>query len=83
MAASFYRVECAYAGDTSFSKILETNMSNIANPGQIRLERRSPSYRRVTFDYPPLNIFGSETKPVMFCDLVGSTALSTPRICVS
>ena len=52
-------------------------MSDIANPRQIRLERRSPSYWRVTFDYPPLNIFGLETKPVMFCDLVGSTALST------
>src|SRR5260370_1330329 len=25
---------------------------------QIRLERRSPSYWRVTFDLPPLNIFG-------------------------
>jgi enoyl-CoA hydratase/carnithine racemase len=30
------------------------------SPGirQIRLERRSPSYWRVTFDLPPLNIFG-------------------------
>jgi hypothetical protein len=25
---------------------------------QIRLERRSSSYWRVTFDFPPLNIFG-------------------------
>jgi enoyl-CoA hydratase/carnithine racemase len=30
---------------------------------QIRLERRLPSYWRVTFDYPPLNIFGPETIP--------------------
>lgn len=30
---------------------------------QIRLERRSPSYWRVTFDHPPLNIFGPETMP--------------------
>jgi enoyl-CoA hydratase/carnithine racemase len=30
---------------------------------QIRLEKRSPSYWRVTFDNPPLNIFGPETIP--------------------
>src|SRR5262245_1186795 len=30
---------------------------------QILLERRSPSYWRVTFDHPPLNIFGPETIP--------------------
>jgi enoyl-CoA hydratase/carnithine racemase len=30
---------------------------------QIRLEQRSPSYWRVTFDHPPLNIFGPETIP--------------------
>ena len=30
---------------------------------QIRLDRRSPSYWRVTFDHPPLNIFGPETMP--------------------
>ena len=30
---------------------------------QIRLTRRSPSYWRVTFDHPPLNIFGPETIP--------------------
>jgi enoyl-CoA hydratase/carnithine racemase len=30
---------------------------------QIRLERRLPEYWRVTFDYPPLNIFGPETVP--------------------
>jgi enoyl-CoA hydratase/carnithine racemase len=30
---------------------------------QIRLERRSPNYWRVTFDNPPLNIFGPETIP--------------------
>ena len=38
-------------------------MSDIANPKQIRLERRSPSYWRVTFDNPPLNIFGPKTIP--------------------
>ena len=30
---------------------------------QIRLERHSPFYWRVTFDHPPLNIFGPETIP--------------------
>src|SRR5262249_4654062 len=30
---------------------------------QIRLERRSPSYWRVTFDIPPLNIFGPKAIP--------------------
>ena len=30
---------------------------------QIRLERRLPAYWRVTFDLPPLNIFGPETVP--------------------
>ena len=38
-------------------------MSDVANTKQIRLERRSPSYWRVTFDHPPLNIFGPETIP--------------------
>src|SRR5262249_5007193 len=30
---------------------------------EIRLTRRSPMYWRVTFDHPPLNIFGPETIP--------------------
>src|SRR4029077_14784634 len=30
---------------------------------QIRLERRLPSYWRVTIDHPPVNIFGPETIP--------------------
>jgi hypothetical protein len=30
---------------------------------QIRIERRSPSYWRVIFDHPPLNIFEPETIP--------------------
>ena len=30
---------------------------------RIRLERRLPSYWRVTFDHPPLNIFGPESIP--------------------
>ena len=33
-------------------------MTTIKNVSQIRVERRLPSYWRVTFDLPPLNIFG-------------------------
>jgi enoyl-CoA hydratase/carnithine racemase len=40
-------------------------MSDIAIPGQIRLARRSPSYWRVTFDIPPLNIFGPAALPML------------------
>jgi enoyl-CoA hydratase/carnithine racemase len=43
--------------------ISETNMSDVANTRQIRLARRTSSYWRVTFDHPPLNIFGPETIP--------------------
>src|SRR5713226_2413192 len=38
-------------------------MSKLANTTQIRLARRTPSYWRVTFDNPPLNIFGPDTIP--------------------
>src|SRR5919197_3728423 len=38
-------------------------MSRTSDAKRIRLERRSPSYWRVTFDHPPLNIFGPETIP--------------------
>ena len=38
-------------------------MSDIVKVRQIRVVRRSPSYWRVTFDHPPLNIFGPETIP--------------------
>src|SRR5689334_1604758 len=32
---------------------------------QIRIEKRTPAYWRVTFDNPPFNIFGPETIPQM------------------
>ena len=38
-------------------------MASAKNNEQIRLERRTPFYWRVTFDHPPLNIFGPETIP--------------------
>ena len=37
--------------------------SHKESAAQIRLTRRSASYWRVTFDHPPLNIFGPETIP--------------------
>src|SRR5258707_1198767 len=41
----------------------KANMSSVANTRQIRFVRLTPSYWRVTFDNPPLNIFGPETIP--------------------
>ena len=38
-------------------------MNELANAQQIRLTRLSPFYWRVTFDHPPLNIFGPDTTP--------------------
>ena len=38
-------------------------MSNVHKTRQVRLARRSPGYWRVTFDIPPLNIFGPGTIP--------------------
>jgi enoyl-CoA hydratase/carnithine racemase len=38
-------------------------MTNVTVDKQIRVERRSPAYWRVTFDNPPLNIFGPKAIP--------------------
>ena len=38
-------------------------LEKTSTSAQIHLERRLPSYWRVTFDHPPLNIFGPETIP--------------------
>ena len=38
-------------------------MSNMGKTRKVRLARRSRGYWRVTFDIPPLNIFGPETIP--------------------
>jgi enoyl-CoA hydratase/carnithine racemase len=38
-------------------------ISKIMQTRQIRIESRSPAYWRVTFNIPPLNIFGPETIP--------------------
>jgi enoyl-CoA hydratase/carnithine racemase len=38
-------------------------MNDLTTTRQIQLERRSAFYWRVSFDHPPLNIFGPETVP--------------------
>lgn len=38
-------------------------MSDTTMTKKILLTRRSPAYWRVTFNHPPLNIFGPETIP--------------------
>ena len=47
------------------------------NTKQIRLVKRSPAYWRVTFDHPPLNIFGPQTIPQLN-EIV--TALETDQL---
>ena len=38
-------------------------LEKLSSAQQVRLERRLPSYWRVTFDIPPVNIFGPDTIP--------------------
>src|SRR2546422_11740606 len=40
-----------------------TAVASLAPTKQILFTRRSPAYWRVTFNHPPLNIFGPETIP--------------------
>jgi enoyl-CoA hydratase/carnithine racemase len=54
----------------------ETNMTDPIITKQIRLGQHSPSYWRVTFDHPPLNIFGPQTIP-QFNEVI--TALETDQ----
>ncbi|TCR97855.1 enoyl-CoA hydratase/isomerase family protein [Rhizobium sp. BK418] len=48
-------------------KTTATNGNGIlrSEKAEIRIEKRSPAYWRVTFDNPPFNIFGPETIPQM------------------
>lgn len=63
--------ECGHRNKQSFGGIATdaaavtatNNMSTSKTPRQIRLERPTPSYWRVTFDLPPLNIFGPDNIP--------------------
>jgi len=42
---------------------MKSDNSGAQNTREMRLARRSPTYWRVTFDHPPLNIFGPKTIP--------------------
>jgi len=42
---------------------LETKVEASKERAQVRVEKRTPAYWRVTFDNPPFNIFGPETIP--------------------
>ncbi|OWV73817.1 enoyl-CoA hydratase [Rhizobium sp. R339] len=59
----------ALAGQTLVAETSDPAPEITAQPGkerpQIRIDKRSPAYWRVTFDNPPFNIFGPETIPQM------------------
>jgi enoyl-CoA hydratase/carnithine racemase len=56
---------CGIGPEIAEGRVLhpELTMCDLAATGQIRLEQRSPFYWRVTFDLPPLNIFGPQNIP--------------------
>src|SRR5689334_16060077 len=54
---------CLAAASIFNARTQEATMSSTEDSKRIRLERRSPFYWRVTFDHPPLNIFGPESIP--------------------
>jgi enoyl-CoA hydratase/carnithine racemase len=45
------------------NRVQETEMTNPRHEGKIRLVRHSDAYWRVTFDLPPINIFGPANIP--------------------
>ncbi|MCK8782593.1 enoyl-CoA hydratase/isomerase family protein [Rhizobium sp. NTR19] len=59
----------AYAGPTVVAEKTDRAEDGTTQPAserpQIRVEKRTPAYWRVTFDNPPFNIFGPETIPQM------------------
>ncbi|TBC97110.1 enoyl-CoA hydratase/isomerase family protein [Rhizobium leguminosarum] len=59
----------ALAGQTSIPTKADSaapaEVSSISTKPQIKVEKRTPAYWRVTFDNPPFNIFGPETIPQM------------------
>ena len=59
----------ALAGQTLVAEKSDRAPEIKSQPGkerpQIRIDKRSPAYWRVTFDNPPFNIFGPETIPQM------------------
>lgn len=59
----------ALSGQTKVAEKVDNGAEVKADPGQehaqIKLDKRTPAYWRVTFDNPPFNIFGPETIPQM------------------
>ena len=59
----------AFSGQTmvaeTSSKPADIKSTRGSERPQIRVEKRTPAYWRVTFDNPPFNIFGPETIPQM------------------
>ncbi|MFP3547122.1 enoyl-CoA hydratase/isomerase family protein [Rhizobium sp. SIMBA_035] len=59
----------ALSGQTKVAEKVDRDAEVKADPGQehaqIKLDKRTPAYWRVTFDNPPFNIFGPETIPQM------------------
>ncbi|MDW9413966.1 enoyl-CoA hydratase/isomerase family protein [Sinorhizobium meliloti] len=59
----------AYPGQTVIAERTDRAEDGTTHPAserpQIRVEKRTPAYWRVTFDNPPFNIFGPETIPQM------------------
>ena len=49
--------------DKAAEGTMTTDTGSVRSARRMRLTRRSPHYWRVTFDHPPLNIFGPETIP--------------------
>ncbi|RWO38577.1 MAG: enoyl-CoA hydratase/isomerase family protein [Mesorhizobium sp.] len=59
----------ALSGQTKVAEKVDRGAEVKADPGQehaqIKVDKRTPAYWRVTFDNPPFNIFGPETIPQM------------------
>ncbi|MDP9811513.1 enoyl-CoA hydratase/carnithine racemase [Rhizobium tibeticum] len=59
----------ALSGQTAVADNADRPAETKSQPGsehaQIRVQKRTPAYWRVTFDNPPFNIFGPETIPQM------------------
>jgi len=60
VAAAMAGINPAHAGEPAGAPGTRTDA---APKQEIRLERLTPEYRRVTLDNPPFNIFGPETIP--------------------
>src|SRR6266516_4807764 len=57
------QIELTAGGTARRNLTRRTAIASLAPTKRILLTRRSPAYWRVTFNHPPLNIFGPETIP--------------------